>query len=59
MAEIKKKDGIIQISLFWQDLKDKAQNEIREALHLGPNDDNNWDYIPMTIVEIQKDGDAE
>lgn len=58
MTEIKKK-GIIQISLFWSDLTETAQNEIREALHLGPDDDNNWEYIPMTIMEIQDDSEKD
>lgn len=59
MSEIKKKDGIIQISLFWPDLTETAQNEIREALDLGPDDDNNWTYIPMTMMEIQDDSEEE
>lgn len=55
MTKIKKKDGIIQISLFWSDLTETAQNEIREALDLGPDDDNNWEYIPMTMMEISEE----
>lgn len=59
MAEIKKKDGIIQISLFWPDLTKKAQDQLREALNIPENEDNNWTYIPMTITEINEEDTNE
>lgn len=59
MAEIKKKDGIIQFSLFWTDLTERTQNQIRKALNIPENEDNNWTYIPMTIMEINEEDTNE
>lgn len=41
------------IELYWDDLTEKAQNEIRDILGLEPDDDNNWTYIPLAIMEIE------
>lgn len=55
MAEVNHKDGLIQIKLFWPDLTKKAQDQLREALNIPENEDNNWTYIPMTIMEINEE----
>lgn len=44
-----------EIELYWTDLTEKAQNEIREMLHLAPDDDNNWTFIPMATIPIEDD----
>lgn len=49
------KPSTIKIEIFWNDLTESKKDEIRELLKLEPDDDNNWTYIPMTIMEIEKD----
>lgn len=59
MAEVNHKDGLIQIKLFWPDLTKKAQDQLREALNIPENEDENWTYIPMTMMEIQVDSEEQ
>ena len=42
------------IEIYWNDLTAKAQNQIREILNLEPDDDNNWTYFPMAVIEIEE-----
>lgn len=49
----------MQIELYWDDLTEKAQNEIRDILGLEPDDNNNWDYIPMAIMEFEGEEQPE
>ena len=46
---------MITIEIFWNDLTEAKKAEIREVLGLAEDDDNNWTYIPMTVMEIEKD----
>ena len=41
------------INIYWQDLTEKCQNQIREILKLEEDDDNNWTYFPITTIEIE------
>lgn len=41
------------INIYWQDLTEKCQNQIREILNLEENDDNNWTYFPITTIEVE------
>lgn len=43
------------IEIYWDDLTEKKKAEIRETLNLGTDDNNNWDVVPMTIMEIEED----
>lgn len=43
------------INIYWQDLTEKCQNEIREMLNLEENDNNNWSYFPMATIYIEDD----
>ena len=44
-----------EIEIYWTDLTEKAQNEIRKMLNLEPNDDNNWSFIPMATINIEEE----
>jgi hypothetical protein len=44
---------VATINIYWQDLTEKCQNEIREMLNLEEDDDNNWTYIPMATIDIE------
>lgn len=41
------------IEFYWDDLTEKKKAEIRETLNLGPDDNNNWDVVPMTTMFIE------
>lgn len=55
MAKVENAEGLVKISLFWPDLTKRTQNQIRKALNIPENEDNNWTYIPMTIMEINEE----
>ena len=46
---------MLTIEIYWDDLTSEKQQEIRELLNLEPNDNNNWDLIPITTIEIEPD----
>lgn len=45
---------MITIEILWNDLTKTKQKEIQEVLNLEPDDNNNWDVIPMAIIEIEE-----
>lgn len=45
----------IEIEFFWDDLTEAKQEEIRERLHMDPDDNGNWDVFPMATMEIEED----
>ena len=46
---------MITIEFYWDDLTEKMQNEIREALSMEPDDNGNWDVIPIATLEVEED----
>ena len=42
-----------KIEICWNDLTENKKDEIRHDLNLDKDDDNNWTYIPMTVIEIE------
>lgn len=42
---------MIQIEILWDDLTEKKQNELLAIF----GDNNNWDTIPMVIIDIEED----
>lgn len=46
---------MITIEFYWDDLTQAKQEEIREALHMGPNDKENWDVFPIATMDIEED----
>lgn len=49
---------MISIEFYWDDLTEEKKEEIREKLGLDKDDNNNWDIVPMAILDIQEDEDA-
>lgn len=43
----------ITIRIMWNDLSEQMQNTLLKVF----GDNNNWDCIPMSIVEINNDDD--
>lgn len=37
----------VLIEIFWDDLTEKAQNDIRKALNLGQDETWRWDVFPF------------
>lgn len=54
-----REDKTITIEIYWDDLTEKAQDDIREALHMEPDENGNWDVIPMATLEFEEDDDDE
>lgn len=50
-----KGEQMITIEFYWNDLTEKMQNEIREALGMEPNDNGNWDVIPIATLDVEED----
>ena len=46
---------MITIEIYWDDLTAETQQEIREALHMEPDDNGNWDGSPMATLEFEED----
>lgn len=46
---------MITIEIYWNDLTEKAQQEIREALNMEPDENRNWDVIPMATLEFEEE----
>lgn len=44
---------MIQIEIYWNDLTRRKRQEIAEQLGLDENDNNNWDLIPMAVLDIE------
>lgn len=44
---------MVQIEIYWNDLTEKKQNEIKELL----GDDNNWDVFPMATIDIEEENE--
>ena len=43
------------IEIYWDDLTEEKQNEIRKMLNMDSDDNGNWDIIPMASMEIERD----
>ena len=50
-----REDKTITIEIYWDDLTEKAQADIREALHMEPDENGNWDVIPMATLEFEEE----
>lgn len=48
-----REDKTITIEIYWNDLTEKAQADIREALHMEPDDNGNWDVFPMATLMVE------
>jgi hypothetical protein len=46
---------MITIEIYWNDLTETAQKRIQDILGLDEDDDNNWNFIPITTFEIEED----
>lgn len=46
---------MITIEIYWDDLTAETQQEIREALHMEPDENGNWDVIPMATLEFEEE----
>ena len=53
--KIDENENLINIEIYWQDLTEKAQKDIREALHMDSDDDGNWTFYPFAICLFQKE----
>ena len=42
-----------EIEIYWQDLTEKMQNEIRKALNMDDDDNGNWDVLPITTLMFE------
>lgn len=42
-----------EIEIYWYDLTEKKQREIREALNMDNDDNGNWDVFPMTTLMFE------
>ena len=42
-----------EIEIYWNDLTEKKQREIRNELNMDTNDNGNWDVIPMATMMIE------
>jgi len=45
---------MITIEIYWDDLTEKAQNEIRKALNMDEDENGNWDVIPLATVDFEE-----
>jgi len=45
---------MVTIEIMWNDLTAAAQQEIREMLHMRPNDCGNWDVFPLAVLEFEE-----
>lgn len=41
------------IEIYWYDLTEKKQQEIREELNMDSDDNGNWDIIPLASMEVE------
>lgn len=41
------------IEIYWDDLTEKKQQEIREELDMDKDDNGNWDIIPLASMEVE------
>lgn len=41
------------IEIYWDDLKENAQEEIMETLGRD-KDDHNWDVFPLAVIELEE-----
>ena len=48
---------MIQIEVYWDDLTEAKQNEIREALKMEPDDKDNWDIFPIATLDFEEEGE--
>lgn len=46
---------MITIEVYWDDLTESKQNEIREALNMEPDDNGNWDVFPIATMGFEED----
>lgn len=46
---------MITIKFYWDDLTEKKKNEIRECLGMEEDDNNNWDVIPIAMLDIEEE----
>ena len=42
-----------EIEIYWNDLTEKKQKEIREELNMDADDNGNWDIFPMATMMIE------
>ncbi len=50
---------MITIEFYWNDLTEKKQNEIREALGMEPDDNGNWDVFPIATLEVEEEFECD
>lgn len=48
---------MIEIEIYWDDLTEAKQNEIKKALKMSENDNGNWDVIPISILNFNEEVD--
>lgn len=42
------------IDIYWKDLTEQAQKEIKEVLGYDPVKECNWDVFPMVSLDIEE-----
>ena len=45
--------------IFWDDLTEDCQDRLRDLLDLEPDDDNNWEFIPIASFEFEFEDDVK
>ena len=45
--------------IFWDDLTEECQDRLRDLLDLEPDDDNNWEFIPIASFEFEFEDDVK
>ncbi len=46
---------MITIEVYWDDLTENKQNEIREALNMESDDNGNWDVFPIATMDFEEE----
>ena len=46
----RKKKMLKEFEIYWKDLSNDCQERLAKFLDLEANDDNNWEFIPITSI---------
>lgn len=46
---------MVEVEIWFSDLNKKKQDEITKAYGITSADEMNWDLIPLTILEIERE----
>ena len=49
---------MVTIDIYWDDLTEKAKDNIKEVLGFDPGKECNWDVFPMTTLVIENDEES-